>query len=124
VENPKEFVAHIVEKYLANDGIICIETPNNESLGCRKRGKIIREDRFCLELFPPTHVCGFTIISMRRLAKGLGLKEIFSTTYELDDNWIYPPKYKKITVNNKIKSYLHLNENIAVFLKKVDIMTI
>lgn len=48
------------------------------------------EDRFCRELYPPTHVCGFTPKTFRHLDKMFGLKLIKLSTHDaVNRNWCY-----------------------------------
>lgn len=118
VENPLEFIANIKDNFLANGGIICIETPNNDHLGARKRSNQIREDRFCRELYPPTHICGFTPKAFRQLVKKLDMKIVYMTTYDTnDDAWTFPANGLKLSFKNRILSHLLLNLNIAIFIK-------
>lgn len=119
VDFPMEFIREIKNKYMDKGSILCIETPNNNNLGAIKSKNNIREDRFCRELYPPTHVCGFTAKTFKKMAEKLNLKIIKMTTYSNTDFWHYPSQNIDSNLKDKLKSCLLLNLNLAVFMQLI-----
>lgn len=73
IENPKEYLRHII-RFLTVDGILCIETPNNDSWLQKIKGihiNDIAQGIYVRELYPPVHVCGFTPKSLKKLGGGV-----------------------------------------------------
>ncbi len=122
IENPKEFIDNILEKYVSDGGFLFVETPNNDSEGCIKEGNVIKEDRFLRQLYPPTHVCGFTVDTFKIW---LGEKVYKIGTYSYGDRkFMYDVKKNNFfrEVLNKYKSRKRskkdMEDNIFVIIRK------
>lgn len=110
-----EFIA---EKYLQSNGVICIETPNNNGIIDILIGNRIKDYRFYKELYPPTHVVGFSAKTFKYMSN---YEIVYSTTYGHNDSmWYFDVDRKKEhPLVNYILTKLSLNTNIFVIMKRV-----
>lgn len=106
---------------LKKDGILCIETPNQESLVRRILGYKVRSDRFLGDLYPPTHIHAFCRRSYQAIAQMLDAQIIQCLTYSPGDpNWFSPLTYRRsglVPLLQNLSAYIGMGLNIAVFLK-------
>jgi len=109
---------------LREDGVLCIETPNQESLINRIHGYKVQDERFLADLYPPTHINAFCRQSYEAVANTLRLDFAQWLTYSPGDpKWFgrsgYGNGYRrfKIIVHG-LCARLGMGLNIAVFLKK------
>lgn len=118
IESPMEYLNYIL-RYVNAGGILCIETPNNENIDHLINGNTVRDDRFCRDLYPPTHVCGFAPKTFKMAADKLNLKLCKLLTYSGGDaNWCYTVKGEKIALKYRICEKVYLGNNIAAFYRK------
>ena len=118
IDTPKEYLENIIQDYLAENGVICVETPNNNCITDILTGRKIRDDRFCRDLYPPTHVCGFTPKTWKKWS---GLNVVYMTTSSWQDiNWFYNDEEDKQNTSwkDKIRDRMMLNGNLIVFVAK------
>lgn len=107
---------------LKDDGILCIETPNQKSLKCALVGKRIRGNRYLGHLYPPTHIHAFSLRTYQAVGKALGLTMLRHITYSpADPNWVYTSLYTRrglIPMIHRFSAQAGMGENIAVFFRK------
>ena len=109
---------------LKEDGVLCIETPNQESLVQRIRGYKVRDERFLADLYPPTHINAFCRRSYKAIANTLHLDVAQCLTYSPGDpKWFgrsgYKSRYRGFkAVIHGLCTQAGMGLNIAVFLKK------
>ena len=120
IDKPIEYLRKILE-YIGEEGVLCIETPNNENWDNLRNGNSIREDRFCRDLYPPTHVCGFAPKTFKVIGRNLNLHIIKLLTHDVRNcNWCYSlgEQENEISLKNRIIENVYLGGNIAVFYKE------
>lgn len=115
ISEPKEFINFIAEKYLQEGGVICIETPNCNNIGSILKGNKIIDNRFFKELYPPTHVVGYSVKTFKRI-KGFKPLMIFTTAHN-DLKWYFECE-REHPIINKILTWVGMNTNIFVVLEK------
>lgn len=118
IEKSSDYIDYISKRFLSKNGVLCIETPNNDHLGAIKRGNRIDNERYCRELYPPTHICGYTAKTFRTFAHLHNYKIIKMTTYSYEDEWCYPSTGYSGSFRERIKNKAFLGLNLAVFLQK------
>ena len=117
------FFIDVIQNYLSllsDNGVLCIETPNQDGLFLSLTRGSLTNDRFLRHLYPPTHVNGFEPKTYKMLAKKLGLNVEKIITYSnASPDWF--PNYQ----GSNLKRFAHnfsamvgRGENIAAFLKK------
>lgn len=123
IPNSGDYINSIADRFLAPNGVICIETPNNDHLGAIKRKNTITNGNYCRELYPPSHICGYTAKAFKVFAKRNGFNILKMTSYGESDDWCYPSKGKKDSTKENIRNKMNLSLNLAVFLvrKECDI---
>lgn len=121
IDLPMEYLQCIL-KYVKIGGILCIETPNNENIDNLINGNKVRDDRFCRDLYPPTHVCGFVPKTFKMVAQELNLKLIKLMTHDAGNtDWCYTGKNDgRVSLKYKICEKLNLGSNIAAFFRKLN----
>ncbi len=119
IEKPREFISMVMTRYVSKEGVLFIETPNNESLVNTIKGNRLRDDRFCRGLYPPTHVCGFSPRAFRYL-DDWNIKAI-GTSNMNDDRWGYEgtdcrnwPRSKRL--RQSMRRRLDLDADVYVVL--------
>lgn len=109
---------------LREDGVLCVETPNQESLINCIRGYKVRDERFLADLYPPTHINAFCRQSYEAVANTLRLDVAQCLTYSPGDpKWFghsgYGNGYRRFKVIiHGLCARVGMGLNIAVFLKK------
>lgn len=117
IDKPMEYLHKILE-YIGEEGVLCIETPNNENWDNLRNGNSIREDRFCRDLYPPTHVCGFAPKTFKIIGRNLNLEMIKLLTHNVSNlDWCYSlgEGEEKTSLKNRFIEKIYLGGNIAVF---------
>lgn len=117
------FFIDVIQSYLhllSDNGVLCIETPNQGGLFTALTAPSLTNDRFLRHLYPPTHVNGFEPKTYRALAKKLGLNVEKIITYSgASPDWF--PNYQGTSLKrfaHNFSAKLGRGENIAAFLKK------
>lgn len=83
-----------------------------------RNGNSIREDRFCRDLYPPTHVCGFAPKTFKVIGRNLNLEMIKLLTHNVSNlDWCYSlgEGEEKTSLKNRFIEKIYLGGNIAVF---------
>lgn len=118
IDTPIDYLKNI-SKYISNGGVLCIETPNNENFDNILRGNKLREDRFLRDLYPPTHVCGFTPKTFSYVEDKLGLKLIKTITHDIKNtNFYYEDNKGRLSICRKILEKIGMGSNVVVFFEK------
>lgn len=118
VENPWDFLGMYID-YVAHGGVLCIETPNCGSLKniIWNRNRIT-EDRYMKDLYPPSHVCGYTSHTFKRiyeLIKDKGFEKMEIVTYDgRNNNWGYDYG-GKMTILRRITEMFGVAANLSGF---------
>lgn len=114
IENPVEYMKHIMG-WLSPKGVLCIETPNNDSWLHKIKGRHINDitkEIYVRELYPPVHVCGFTPKSLKKIGGVCGLKTLHIETYDNRNlDFVYQ---KDIGSDRHIPSYARIFEKIKM----------
>lgn len=121
ISDPKSYLQTIM-KWLSTNGILCVETPNNDSWLLKMKGRHIndiKEDVFVRELYPPVHVCGFTPGSMRKIGGVCGMNLMRLETYDHRNlDYVYKKDAAgngRISIYSRIFEKLHMGPGIAAF---------
>ena len=118
IDSPIEYLQSI-KKYIKKGGIICIETPHNENFDNTRNGNQLREDRFLRDLYPPTHICGFTPKAIRVCAQKVGLTPIKIITHDAGSpNWYYTDEERKLSLWRCLLEKINMGTNVVAFLQK------
>lgn len=122
IENPLEYLRYI-SRWLATDGILCVETPHNDCWIHKLRGSHINDinrDKYVRELYPPVHVCGFTPRSLRKIG-GCGLRVVRLETYDNSNrDFVYTKDARtaNIPIYRRFFEQMKVGPNIMIFFKK------
>lgn len=113
VDEPEELLRNIGEKYINKNGVICIETPNNDCISNIIKGRKIHDGIYCKDLYPPVHVCGFTPHTFKRWKLIEPIKILTHNLY--DEKWYYVVENK--TFKQKILTHIPFSNNVVAFIK-------
>lgn len=118
IERPMEYL-HTISEYVSDNGVLCIETPHNENYDNTINGNYIHEDRFLRDLYPPTHVCGFTPRTLRYVGRGLGLMPIKIVTHDVRNvNFYYESDEGPMPLFRRALECIGKGSNVVAFYKK------
>lgn len=115
VDNPEELLRMVSETYCNKNGIICIETPNNECISNIIKGRRIHNGVYCKDLYPPVHLCGFTPRTFKRWKAIEPVKILTHNVY--DKRWYYRVQNKNL--KQKILTHISFSNNVVAFIKKM-----
>lgn len=120
IEDPKSYLKHI-SKWLSPDGVLCVETPNNDCWIQKIKGRHINDvsrGKYVRELYPPVHVCGFTPKSLRKIGGGCGLIADLLVTYDNSNrHFVYSKdaSTESVPIYRKVFEKIQIGPNIMCF---------
>jgi SAM-dependent methyltransferase len=127
IEHVPDFVGLIrsAARFLTPDGVLCIECPNQGSLGGLISRRRVVGNRYLGELYPPTHIHAFEKVAFKKLSGKLALDCTKIVTYTMaDPKWAIASFHKNSVSKRWIKrliSRLGAGGNIAAFYKRCDL---
>lgn len=71
------------------------------------------------DLYPPTHICGFTLKAIRVCAQKVGLTPIKIITHDSGNpNWYYTDEEGKLSLWRCLLEKINMGTNVVAFLQK------
>lgn len=107
---------------LDNQGILCIETPNQGSVKSILTRSNIVDERYCGHVYPPTHINGFEKRTYKEIAKSLGMQIVKMKTYSsVNKKWTPISRWSGKAYKKTLHAFseaIGYGDSIAVFLTK------